>query len=226
MVEVRSNLSILNNHKEKEEALVTMVRDEILLQDVEEGEISDSGSIKEIVEDGFKKADSRVFKPNGGSYVNNTDSNARVWTTRDVYRYPISSGYASGLYNLAWARAVQNKPLDEIFVKIDPNENLKPSLSSSSNTTTLSSRNNTVDPSKDAVKIISSPPEEEEEGELEEGEIDRDFEPIGKPQDSGKGDLVSTLIVSGEPEVNLKEDEQVTSILEALKTVTLVDAEK
>lgn len=45
---------------------------------------------------------------------------SRKWTMRDVYKYPVCSGYASGLYNLAWAQAVQNKSLDDIFVNINP----------------------------------------------------------------------------------------------------------
>ncbi|KHN13828.1 RNA polymerase II C-terminal domain phosphatase-like 3 [Glycine soja] len=141
------------------------------VEDVEEGEISDTASVEEISAEDFNKQDVKVLnnnnKPNG--------SDARVWAVHDLYsKYPtICRGYASGLYNLAWAQAVQNKPLNDIFVmEVDSDANAN---SNSNNSNRLASV--AVNP-KDVVVVDV----DKEEGELEEGEIDADAEPEGEAE--------------------------------------------
>ncbi|KAL7197184.1 hypothetical protein ACSBR1_037079 [Camellia fascicularis] len=107
------------------------------VEDVEEGEISDSASVEEISEEDFIKQETSKVSGNSESA-----EKPRVWTMRDLYKYQVSRNYASGLYNFAWAQAVQNKPLDEVLVmdyktsednnNSNSNSNLKRSSSSSS----------------------------------------------------------------------------------------------
>lgn len=135
--------------------------------DVEEGEISDSGSVEEISEEDFtkqtplpanpqpEKTSTSVVAPvNPNAKTNGLTGSGRVWTMRDIYNksYRISSttNY-SGLYNLAWAQAVNNKPLDEVFVMMDDKSNKESKV--------------VIDVEDDGEK---------EEGEIEEGEIDLD----------------------------------------------------
>ncbi|XP_057496694.1 RNA polymerase II C-terminal domain phosphatase-like 3 isoform X2 [Actinidia eriantha] len=209
------------------------------VEDVEEGEISDSASVEEISEEDFNKQE--VVKVSGNS---NIPDKPRVWTMRDLYKYPISQNYASGLYNLAWAQAVQNKPLDDILVKpTEDNSNLKQSSSSSSlngkeqnkinnggsgslNSSSMKEVNNKViidvsgDEDEDA-KLEDVAGGEKEEGELEEGEIDLDSEVVqgleGNDEDSMKLDT----------DVNDNElEKRINSIREELETVTKRNAEK
>ncbi|KAJ8531118.1 hypothetical protein K7X08_025849 [Anisodus acutangulus] len=128
------------------------------VQDVEEGEISDSASVEEISEDAFKRQDPPT-KVVSSNLTNNQNQNSasRVWTMRDVYKYPISRDYARGLYNLAWAQAVQNKPLDELFVMTTDDSNSKQS-----------------EMEKVVIDVEDDDVNAKEEGELEEGEIDLD----------------------------------------------------
>ncbi|KAK7340800.1 hypothetical protein VNO77_21513 [Canavalia gladiata] len=135
------------------------------VEDVEEGEISDTASVEEITEEDFNKQDFVKVninnKPKGGD--------ARVWAVHDLYsKYPtICRGYASGLYNLAWAQAVQNKPLNDIFVmELDSDTN------ANGNNNSNRPSSGSVD-SKDVVLVDV----DKEEGELEEGEIDADADP-------------------------------------------------
>lgn len=146
-----------------------------VVEDVEEGEISDTASVEEISEEDFKKQD--VVKVNGSNNDKTTSGGvggggsgkSRVLAVQDLYsKYPtISRGYAAGLYNLAWAQAVQNKPLNDIFVmeldgvSKDANAN---SNNSSDNKDDLSTLN----------EVIVVDDDDKEEGELEEGEIDGD----------------------------------------------------
>ncbi|KAL3322392.1 hypothetical protein AABB24_039823 [Solanum stoloniferum] len=135
------------------------------VEDVEEGEISDSASVEEISEDAFNRQDPPNTKIKIASNENqnqnqNSTTTTRVWTMRDVYKYPISRDYARGLYNLAWAQAVQNKPLDELFVMTSDNSN----QCANANANVESKVIIDVDVDDDA----------KEEGELEEGEIDLD----------------------------------------------------
>ncbi|KAL0447276.1 UNVERIFIED_CONTAM: hypothetical protein Slati_1855500 [Sesamum latifolium] len=101
------------------------------VHDVEEGEISDSASVEEITEEAFNTKQAPLpsptpppplrstVNPNNINVINNNTgggSGARVWTMRDLYKYQIASKPSySGLYNLAWAQAVNNKPLGEVL---------------------------------------------------------------------------------------------------------------
>ncbi|KAL6505409.1 hypothetical protein OROHE_022788 [Orobanche hederae] len=154
------------------------------IHDVEEGEISDSASVEEITEEAFstKQAPSPSPAPllkstvtsNNNNVINNSTgggNGARVWTMRDLYKYQITSNTSySGLYNLAWAQAVNNKPLGDVFVMMDdgPNDN-------SDNTNDYSSIKSSTG---DEMKFVIDVEDEgaKEEGELEEGEIDLDSE--------------------------------------------------
>ncbi|XP_060190234.1 RNA polymerase II C-terminal domain phosphatase-like 3 [Lycium barbarum] len=171
------------------------------VEDVEEGEISDSASVEEISEDAFNRQDpvtpttkvvtSSNLPNNQNQNQNQNQNSTRVWTMRDVYKYPISRDYARGLYNLAWAQAVQNKPLDELFVMTtdDSNSNSKQSGDVEMEPKVI------IDVDDDAAK---------EEGELEEGEIDLD------------ADLV----------VNNDDDFKTSNIREQLQSVTLAETDK
>ncbi|KAE9615698.1 hypothetical protein Lal_00017575 [Lupinus albus] len=149
--------------KEEIEAMTNEV------EDVEEGEISDTASVEEISEEDFKKQRD-VVKVNDNKPKE--DSTARVWAVHDLYsKYPtICSGYGSGLYNIAWAQAVQNKPLNDIFVMdVDSDENVE-----KSNQLCLGSVKEDVGVNGQVVIDL-----DKEDGELEEGEIDGDADPQG-----------------------------------------------
>ncbi|KAK4726949.1 hypothetical protein R3W88_031866 [Solanum pinnatisectum] len=133
------------------------------VEDVEEGEISDSASVEEISEDAFNRQDPPTTKIKIASNENqnqNSTTTTRVWTMRDVYKYPTSRDYARGLYNLAWAQAVQNKPLDELFVMTSDNSN--------------QCANANADVESKVIIDVDVDDDAKEEGELEEGEIDLD----------------------------------------------------
>ncbi|KAF8400045.1 hypothetical protein HHK36_015920 [Tetracentron sinense] len=218
------------NPKEKE-TLARMAKDGTPVEDMEEGEISDSASVEEISEEDFKQ-DS---KPKGGS---------RVWMT-DLFNYPVSSSYSSGLYNLAWAQAVQNKPLDEILVR-DCRSDEKPKSSSSNLLVNSTEDNNkSLNPSKEVCEVIIDVSSEEidntmedgigsekEEGELEEGEIELDSEIVQKPEVGMPNDnsqISDSEKDSKELEMDFEEREfekKLNSIRETLETVTRKDAEK
>lgn len=122
------------------------------------------------------------------------------WTVQDLYKFPVSRNYSSGLYNLAWAQAVQNKSLDEVLVKSgeEVNSNLKRSSSSSSvngievnKTSNDGSLGLSCSSKKEEEKVIidvsgdddddedaKEVDNEKEDGELEEGEIDLDSDEI------------------------------------------------
>ncbi|KAK8564011.1 hypothetical protein V6N13_005771 [Hibiscus sabdariffa] len=173
-----------------------MGKDDIKLEDVEEGEISDSASIEEISEEDFNKQEVKILKESnsskGGGEAN---SNSRVWTMQDLCKYPsVFRGYTSGLYNFAWAQAVQNKPLNDIFAKEaeqpqqDENNNSKRSSPSSSVASVNSKEEKdcsgnsadrvVIDDSGDEMDVDKIVNLDKEEGELEEGEIDLDSEPV------------------------------------------------
>lgn len=209
-----------------------MGKDEsVQIEDVEEGEISDTASVEEISEEDFNKLET------GPKVVPSKDSNrdTRVWTMSDLYKnYPtMCRGYASGLYNLAWAQAVQNKPLNDIFVmEADPDEKSKRS-SSSPFANGKEDGNSTKDESK--VVIDDSGDEmncdnanvEKEEGELEEGEIDMDTEFVEEVVDSKA--MLSDCLDSDCQEIDLKNkelDDQVKLIQKTLDGVTIDAAQK
>lgn len=224
------------------------------IEEVEEGEISDSGSVEEISEEDFVKLEAATN--------NNNNNKPRVWTVQDLYKFPVSRNYSSGLYNLAWAQAVQNKSLDEVLVKQEEiiNSNLKRSSSSSSATNTnqpnKTSNGLSLSTLKDAEKVIidvsgdddddyegaDKVEKNKEEGELEEGEIDLDSEIVVKIEDDDdeglKGnndgvdanqldnDVGDTIQLDTTDGEENEVERRVNSIREALGTVTMVDAEK
>ncbi|XP_061367031.1 RNA polymerase II C-terminal domain phosphatase-like 3 [Gastrolobium bilobum] len=185
------------------------------VEDVEEGEISDTASVEEISEEDFNKQD--VVKVNNNNNNNNNKpkgggGDARVWAVHDLYsKYPtICRGYASGLYNLAWAQAVQNKPLNDIFVM-----DVDSDASANSNNSNRSSSC-----SVNAVKeMVVVDVDDKEEGELEEGEIDADAEPqaeAGSVVVGGGGGGVSETVSNSEQ----------LGVREVLEGVTVANVEE
>ncbi|KAL1176065.1 hypothetical protein V6Z11_A04G133200 [Gossypium hirsutum] len=213
-----------------------MGKDEIKLEDVEEGEISDSASIEEISEEDFNKQEVKILKESKSSKGGEANSNSRVWTMQDLCKYPsVIRGYASGLYNFAWAQAVQNKPLNDIFVKEleqqpqqDENNNSKRSSPSSSVASVNSKEEKGYSGnSADRVVIDDDTGDEmeedkivnldKEEGELEEGEIDLDSEPVKERVLSSEDGNVG---ISDELE------KRVNLIRGVLEGITVIEAEK
>ncbi|KAJ6307720.1 hypothetical protein OIU76_017504 [Salix suchowensis] len=173
------------------------------MEDVEEGEISDTASVEEISEEDFKKQEDAI-----GKETPSNNSSQKVWTMRDLYNYQVGGGYVSGLYNLAWAQAVQNKPLNELFVEVELDGSSK---NTSVNRSNEDKRTVVIDDSgdeMDAVKVIDI---EKEEGELEEGEIDLDSEPV---------------VVKSEGMGSAVVENRVKSIREDLGSVSVFEAEK
>lgn len=211
-----------------------MGKNEIVkIQDVEEGEISDTASVEEISEEDFNKLESapKVVPPK--------DSNreTRVWTMSDLYKnYPsMRHGYASGLYNLAWAQAVQNKPLNDIFVmEADPEEKSKRSSSSpfgnakDDGNTTKQEDKVVIDDSGDEMNCDNANGEKEE-GELEEGEIDMDTEFVEEVVDSKAMLSDSRDMDTDGQEFDLENkelDDQLKLIQKTLDGVTIDAAQK
>ncbi|KAB1207718.1 RNA polymerase II C-terminal domain phosphatase-like 3 [Morella rubra] len=201
-----------------------MGKDEIKVEDVEEGEISDTASLEEITEEDFKKQESTTATSKVSS---KPKAGARVWTMQDLYKYQVSRGYGSNLYNLAWAQAVQNKPLNDILVveaDADPDEKLKRSSASPNPNAKGVDEVVIEDDSGDEmdVKVVDV---EKEEGELEEGEIDMDSEPVEKAAETEE---VKAAVLSSEnvESSDIGLEKRVNSIREALESVTLMEAEK
>ncbi|KAJ9186133.1 hypothetical protein P3X46_005668 [Hevea brasiliensis] len=204
-------------------------------EDVEEGEISYTASVEEISEEDFNKQEVKVVKES-------KPIDGRFWTMRDLYKYHQMGGrYVSGLYNLAWAQAVQNKPLNELFVEVEPDENSKRSSPSSSvASVNCNSNSSKEDERKKVDKVVIDDSSDEmdnnivdvdkEEGELEEGEIDLDFDPGEKAAGEGKEGLSNSdeMNVDGlqieSKEKNL--EKEINSIREALESVTVIEAHK
>ncbi|CAJ1838307.1 unnamed protein product [Sphenostylis stenocarpa] len=183
------------------------------VEDVEEGEISDTASVEEISEADFNKQDIKVNnnnKPNG--------SDARVWAVHDLYsKYPtFCRGYASGLYNLAWAQAVQNKPLNDIFVMdLDSDANANSNSNNSNQPASVS-----VNPKEVVVVDV-----DKEEGELEEGEIDADADPETEAESVVAASVVSK-IVSDSEQFGVKRgvsDSEQLGVREVLESVTVAN---
>lgn len=202
----------------------------MMIEDVEEGEISESGSVEEISGKDFGKVgeEEAISTSNNNNSDSNDNSNktkvvasstttsntnsdpkqqqqqqhSRVWTMQDLYKYhqnnnytttknyQMSSGYASGLYNLAWAQAVQNKPLDEYLLMEFKNTSNSKSTSNAIANVLPDNNNKSIDKSnteeeeggKEVVEVVDDGDTQmqeaatEEDGELEEGEIDLDSE--------------------------------------------------
>jgi len=180
------------------------------MEDVEEGEISDTASVEEISEDDFNKQEVVVVKETPSSTTNNNNSSKqKVWTVRDLYKYQVGGGYMSGLYNLAWAQAVQNKPLNELFVEVEVDDSSQKSSVSSVNSSKEDKRTVVIDDSGDEMDVVKVIDIEKEEGELEEGEIDLDSE--GKSE----GGMVS-----------VDTEKRVKSIREDLESVSVIKDDK
>jgi len=157
--------SFLNCNKSKKN-LEVMVKE---VEDVEEGEISDTSSLKVFIQKDFNKVDSDVKSNNNNIDKVKTCGNSRVLDVQNFYSKYNSCYYASGggLYNLAWAKAVQNKPLNDIFaMEIDKDADV--------NVTSNTNSNNNDDLNKPLKEVIFVDDDDKEEGELEEGEIDVD----------------------------------------------------
>ncbi|GKU92882.1 hypothetical protein SLEP1_g6548 [Rubroshorea leprosula] len=202
-----------------------MGKEESRAEDVEEGEISDSASVEEISEEDFRGDDVRILNESKSKQ----DSNSRGWPVHDLYKkYPtICRGYASGLYNLAWASAVQNKPLNEIFVmEANKDDNSKGSSQVSSDASAdgkegKSSGGSSVKEMGDYMEVNG----EKEEGELEEGEIDLDSEPIEKVIGEDKeGGLSSGNVGVCNSEADL--EKKVNLVRGVLEGITGAEAEK
>lgn len=144
-------------------------------KDVEEGEISDMASVEEISGQDFNIKQDEVVKEAKSIKVGGGEgAAARVWTMRDLYnKYPtICRGYGPGLHNLAWAQAVQNKPLNEIFVReVEQDDVSKPASSVVSSVNSIAAA-----AAEDDKRKVVIDDREKEEGELEEGEIEMDLE--------------------------------------------------
>ncbi|KAJ0779973.1 putative protein-serine/threonine phosphatase [Helianthus annuus] len=137
---------------------------DLLVLDVEEGEISDSAPVEEISADDFA-AKNPVRDVSKASAADELNRQQQVWTMQDLVKYQkeykMSRNYAPGLYNFAWAQAVQNKPLDDYLTNVNADKKLDGKI--------------VVDSSGDDS--------EKEEGELEEGEIDLATEVVGEGEE-------------------------------------------
>lgn len=209
------------------------------VEDVEEGEIS--GDEVEVISEADFIHEPRVSRQKSSGVVG---GGSRVWMNYPLTR---SGNYAPDLYNLAWAQAVQNKPLYARggFGSAVRSNNDK------------EGEKKGVDPGKEICSVVIDDSSddgavEKEEGELEEGEIDLDSDvvmksespsgnefsleskeresPSGNELEKGSKETESENEVSEkEPDKESKEkefDKRVNMISEALKTVTVSNAEK
>lgn len=195
-------------------------------EDIEEGEISDdSQSVEEISAEDFKQQQERENSVSSSKTV--ASSSSMVWMG-DLLKYRGSSNYGSGLYNFAWAQAVQNKPLSEGLVsRQDIEQQLannkrekagaaaageitKTKLVSSSSSSAKEQPvvcNIILDDSSDE-EIALTKVEDKEEGELEEGEIDFDSDPTATANST------------------ITKEERINSIKQTLDTLTVNDINK
>ncbi|KAL9256995.1 RNA polymerase II C-terminal domain phosphatase-like 3-like protein [Drosera capensis] len=133
----------------------------------------------------------------------------RYWM-KDLYKYyprgyTATRGYsAAGLYNLAWAQAVQNKPLNDVLVDLKPEEK-----------TTGGGDGGSGSGGGDEAAEVDS---EKEEGELEDGEID--FDGTESKESGAIGGFAIDLDDDAEFE------KEVESIRQGLEKVTVAEAEK
>lgn len=190
--------------------------EELKVGDVEEGEISDTPSVEEISEDDFKKQEVKVAKES-------KPKDPKIWAMKDVYKYQMGGRYVSGLYNLAWAQAVQNKPLNELFVEVEPDENSKRSSPSSSAASVNSKEEDRMRTERIVIDVSGDEMDEKEEGELEEGEIDLDTaEGVGTGLNSDEMNVDGSEVESKSKSF----EKSVSSITEAMKNLTIIEAEK
>ncbi|KAJ6705176.1 RNA polymerase II C-TERMINAL DOMAIN PHOSPHATASE-LIKE 3 [Salix purpurea] len=156
----------------------------IKMEDVEEGEISDTASVEEISEDDFNKQEVVVVKETPSSTANN-NSKQKVWD------------------------AVQNKPLNELFVEVEVDDSSNKSSVSSVTSSKEDKRTVVTGDSGDDMDVVKFIDIEKEEGELEEGEIDLDSEV------KSEGGMVS-----------VDTDKRVKSIREDLESVSVIKDDK
>lgn len=186
------------------------------VEDVEEGEISDTASVEEITEEDFNKQDVKVNNNNNNNKPNGSD--ARVWAVHDLYsKYPtICRGYASGLYNLAWAQAVQNKPLNDIFVmELDSGANANSNSNNNLNRLASDSVN-----SKE-VEVVDV---DKEDGELEEGEIDADADPEAECVVVAAPETVSEAEIGVRDVASDSEKPRVRDVLEGVTVASVAES--
>lgn len=186
----------------------------------EDGEIPESDAIVEMKHQSKTTTTTTTTITSDSS--NKKDNNS-YWM-RDLYKYSSYRGYgaASGLYNLAWAQAVQNKPLNEVLVELDDKKNNK---NASTDDTSVNKEQGEVQQhcveSKEVFEVVDS---EKEEGELEEGEIDFDSDDTGNNHNSNgnkvQDDFGGLEMDDGELE------NQVSSIRKVLHNVTVAEAHK
>ncbi|KAK6116614.1 hypothetical protein DH2020_049720 [Rehmannia glutinosa] len=213
----------------KEQQLV-----KVEVHDVEEGEISDSASVEEITEEAFSTKQAPLPSPpapllkstvnsNNINVINNNTgggSGARVWTMRDLYKYQIASKTSySGLYNLAWAQAVNNKPLGDVFVMMEDDTN----NNSNGNDDSSSVKSSNGNENKFVIDVEDEG--DKEEGELEEGEIDLDSELVVENKDSNVE--VKNEVGGDVNELDERErSKRVNLIKEELESLNVADAQK
>ncbi|PPD94645.1 hypothetical protein GOBAR_DD08348 [Gossypium barbadense] len=160
-----------------------MGKDEIKLEDVEEGEISDSASIEEISEEDFNKQEVKILKESKSSKGGEANSNSRVWTMQDLCKYPsVIRGKEEKGYS--------GNSADRVVIDDDTGDEMEED------------------------KIVNL---DKEEGELEEGEIDLDSEPVKERVLSSEDGNVG---ISDELE------KRVNLIRGVLEGITVIEAEK
>lgn len=198
----------------------------------EEGEISDPESIVEIGKDEYKRSKQQNQTSKTSSKTSDSSNSNRYWM-KDLYKYSYPRGYgsASGLYNLAWAQAVQNKPLNDVLVELKDKDGDEKSNSTNKAATAAATAATSEDSAAAAAnanqQLLNEVVEveiEREEGELEEGEIDLDSE---EPT-SNNNDQEEEYIDSGSGfEMEDGElEKQVSSIRKVLDNVTVSEAHK
>ncbi|OVA09653.1 BRCT domain [Macleaya cordata] len=203
-----------------------MAKNGSVVEDMEEGEISDdSMSIEEISEEDFKREAEVVSKPK-------PKGDSRAWMG-DLLNYSVSN-YSPVLHNFAWAQAVQNKPLRKEFMVRDfgSDEKSKTHSPDHSLNTREDSNKGLISSNLVQTVVIDDSSEEsdgrmeevggieKEEGELEEGEIELDVGIVEKVEEGSKNDNLERNLNDSEF------DKRILSIGEALKTITVKEAEK
>lgn len=222
--------------------------DKSKVESVEDGETSDLESVKSIGRDDLKVSKqspksissptatpaskatpmmtTTTMTPTATTAASATADASNKYWMKDLYNYSYARGYsASGLYSLAWAQAVQNKPLNEVLGEFQQeeggDEQRVASVSSSatgSNEQSIAIATN----GDDSLGTNEAIDDEREEGELEEGEIDLESE---LSQVEEKGGL------HGRFDDNVMEDEEewedrVRLIRKVLEYVNASEAEK
>lgn len=180
----------------------------------DEGKYSVSTAVEGINGDFERQTAASQSAGNSKSNNSSKQQQTRVWTMQDLYKYKISRNCSAGLYNLAWAQAVQNKPVDEILSEFK-SADLSSCLNSPANEGNAKVVIDLESDSSD-VKLDDGNESEKEEGELEEGEIDLDAD-------------VFDVFKEGEPDNVMKDnelDKQAKSIIAQLESVTVDEAGK